>query len=112
MDGMHTMSNVEYAWSSFDKNAQFVSMNNSGYKRIHVCQKPTSLYKWILKNHANPGDKIIDTHGGSMSIAIACYDLGFDLDLWEINKYHYDRGLRRYNNHIKQYKLNFEDVHV
>ena len=73
--------------------------------RIHPTQKPVALYKWILKNYAKPGDKIIDTHGGSMSIAIACHDMGFDLDLWEIDP-DYDRdGVKRFENHKRQSTL-------
>jgi site-specific DNA-methyltransferase (adenine-specific) len=73
--------------------------------RIHPTQKPVALYKWLLKNYAKPGDKILDTHGGSMSIAIACFDMGFDLDLWEIDKDYYEAGVRRFNDHKKQLKL-------
>lgn len=72
---------------------------------IHQCQKPIALYKWLLHNYANPGDKILDTHGGSMSIAIACHDYGFDLDLCELDPDYYAAGVKRYNNHIKQLSL-------
>jgi site-specific DNA-methyltransferase (adenine-specific) len=107
MDGMHSMSNVELALTSYDKNAKKVSINKDAglEERIHVCQKPTKLYRWLLKNYAKPGDKILDTHGGSMSIAIACFDMGFDLDLWEIDKDYYEAGVRRFNDHKKQLKL-------
>jgi len=50
--------------------------------RIHVNQKPVALYKWLLTRYAKPGWKILDTHGGSGSIAIAAHDLGFDLTGW------------------------------
>lgn len=73
--------------------------------RIHPTQKPVVLYKWLLKNYAKPGDKIIDTHGGSMSIAIACYDMGFDLDLWEIDPDYYAAGVKRFEYHKQQTKL-------
>jgi site-specific DNA-methyltransferase (adenine-specific) len=58
MDGMHTMSNVELALTSFDKNAKFVPINKDKgtEERIHVCQKPIKLYKWILQNYAKEGD--------------------------------------------------------
>ena len=80
MDGMHSMSNVELALTSFDKNAKKISFNkDKGTEdRIHVCQKPVALYKWLLHNYAKPGDRILDTHGGSRSLAIACHDYGFD----------------------------------
>ena len=73
--------------------------------RIHPTQKPVSLYKWLLHNYAKEGDRILDTHGGSMSIAIACYDLGFDLDLWEIDKDYYSAGVERFQKHISQGQL-------
>lgn len=75
--------------------------------RIHPTQKPVQLYKWLLSNYAKPGDKILDTHGGSMSIAIACHDLCFDLVCCEKDKDYYDAAVKRYNDHIKQLKIEF-----
>lgn len=74
-------------------------------KRIHPTQKPVQLCKWLLKNYAKEGDKILDTHGGSMSIALACHDLGFDLDLCELDKDYFDSGVKRFEQHKKQLKL-------
>jgi site-specific DNA-methyltransferase (adenine-specific) len=73
--------------------------------RIHPTQKPISLYKWLIKNYAKPGNKILDTHGGSMSIAIACHEMGFDLTLCEIDKDYYDAGVKRYKKAIAQEDL-------
>jgi site-specific DNA-methyltransferase (adenine-specific) len=73
--------------------------------KIHPTQKPVELYKWILDKYAKQGDKILDTHGGSMSIALACWDYGFDLDLCELDKEYFDKGVERFENHIKQQKL-------
>ncbi|NTU49541.1 MAG: site-specific DNA-methyltransferase [Desulfobulbaceae bacterium] len=73
--------------------------------RIHPTQKPVALYKWLLKNYAKPGDKILDTHGGSMSIAIACYDMGFDLDLCELDKDYFNAGKARVDRHMAQERL-------
>ena len=105
MDGMQTMSNVEYAWSSFDKNAQLFKANNTGYSRIHPTQKPVKLYKWLLTNYAKEGDTILDTHGGSMSIAIACWDLGFDLDICELDTDYFNDAVKRFEQHISQTQL-------
>jgi site-specific DNA-methyltransferase (adenine-specific) len=66
-----SMSRIEQAWTSFDKLPQLVQYNNNDSNRIHLTQKPVNLYEWILKNFANENDKIIDTHLGSGSIAIA-----------------------------------------
>lgn len=71
--------------------------------RIHPTQKPVALYKWLLHNYAKPGDRILDTHGGSMSIAIACYDLGYSLDLCELDKDYFEAGKKRLDDHIAKY---------
>ena len=83
-------------------NRGLISQNGGS---IHPTQKPTKLYKWLLKKYAKQGDKILDTHLGSMSIAIACYDLGFDLVGCELDTEYYQKGLERVNNHIKQGNL-------
>lgn len=105
MDGMQTMSNVELALTSFDKNAKKISLNkdDSGHDKIHVTQKPVKLYKYLLKHFASSGDRILDTHGGSMSIAIACYDLGYSLDLCELDADYYRAGKQRLDDHIAKY---------
>lgn len=95
MDGMHTMANVEYAWTNFDKNAKFISMNNTGYKRIHICQKPIALYKWLLYNYAKKGNIILDTHVGSASSLIACEQMGFDYIAYEKDKDYYRDAKKR-----------------
>ena len=107
MDGMHSMSNVELALTSFDKNAKKISFNkDKGTEdRIHVCQKPVQLYRWFLQNLATENDKILDTHGGSMSIAIACDKENFDLDICEIDKEYFETGQKRYNEFKQQLKM-------
>ena len=74
-------------------------------KRIHPTQKPVKLYEWLLMNYAKEGDKILDTHLGSGSIAIACHNLGYDLDGFEIDKDYYNDSLKRFNNHTSQIRL-------
>ena len=82
-------------------------------KRIHPTQKPIALYKWLLKHYAKPGDKILDTHGGSMSSAIACHEMGFDLTLCEIDKDYYEAGFKRVAEAMKQQVLfNYEPEEV
>ena len=102
MDGMHTMSNVELALTSFDENARSVDINKDSNERIHITQKPVALYKWLLSRYAKPGDKILDTHGGSGSICIACHDLGFDLTWMEKDADYYAAAVARYKNHAAQ----------
>ena len=74
-------------------------------RRIHPCQKPVQLYKWLLQNYAKEGDKILDTHLGSGSIAIACWDLGYDLTGYEIDKEYYDNACLRLERHKAQGQL-------
>lgn len=73
--------------------------------RIHPTQKPVALYKWLLDKYAKPGDKILDTHLGSGSIAIACHDYGFELTACELDKEYYDKAIKRITNHIGQLKM-------
>ena len=73
--------------------------------RIHPTEKPIILYKWLLDNYAKKGDKIFDSHLGSASIAIACWDYGFCLDGCELNEKYFNTAVERFENHIKQQKL-------
>ena len=73
--------------------------------RIHPTQKPVALYKWLLDKYAKQGDKILDTHLGSGSIAIACHDYGFDLTACELDKEYFDKAMQRINNHTNQLNL-------
>jgi site-specific DNA-methyltransferase (adenine-specific) len=74
-------------------------------KRIHPTQKPIKLYEWLLMNYAKEGDKILDTHLGSGSIAIACHNLGYDLTGYEIDKEYYKASIKRIEQHKSQLKL-------
>ena len=73
--------------------------------RIHPTQKPVALYKWLLRNYATEGDTILDTHGGSMSLAIACYDYGFDLTCYELDADYYAAAVKRLDDHRSQMRL-------
>ena len=73
--------------------------------RIHPTEKPVLLYKWILDKYAKQGDKILDTHLGSGSIAIACHDYKFDLTARELDKQYFDAAVKRITNHVGQTKL-------
>jgi site-specific DNA-methyltransferase (adenine-specific) len=100
----------EMAWTSFDTAVRFFRYHRGQQtdKRIHPTQKPVKLYEWLLINYAKEGDKILDTHGGSMSIALAVHNvnsqnnMNLSLDLCELDKDYFDSGIKRYNNHIKQ----------
>ena len=73
--------------------------------RWHPCQKPISLYEWLLMNYAKEGDKILDTHLGSGSIAIACHNLGYDLTACELDKEYYEAATKRLKQHQAQITL-------
>ena len=107
-------ADCEMAWNSFDKPAKIVRYLWSGMlqpdmkdkqKRIHPTEKPYQLYKWLLDKYAKEGDKILDTHLGSGSIAIACHDYKFDLTACELDKEYFDKAMTRINNHMAQQKL-------
>ena len=104
MKGDNNFSMWEMAWTSFDKPAKIYRQNSSG-DRIHPTQKPVKLYEWLLMKYAKEGDKILDTHLGSGSIALACHNLGFDLTACELDKEYYDSAMKRLNDHKLQQKL-------
>lgn len=111
--GQHdlTMSDGEMAWTSFDKVTRQFELNRMALtleKTIHPTQKPVALYKWLLTHYAKPGDKILDTHGGSGSICIACHDLGFDLDWYEIDAEYFQAAKERLERHQRQEMLPLE----
>jgi len=102
---MPTFSRCEYAWISMYKPSKIFAYDNSSKTKIHPTQKPVALYKWLLHNYAKPGDKILDTHLGSGSIAIACHDLGFDLVACELDKDYYNAAVKRLKQHQSQLTL-------
>jgi site-specific DNA-methyltransferase (adenine-specific) len=106
-------SDGELAWTSFKKPALCfdyryygnLSGKTSAETKTHPTQKPIELYKFCLDKLAKPNDKILDTHLGSGSIAIACHDYGFDLTACELDKEYFDKAMQRINNHVAQQKL-------
>ena len=108
-DSIH--ADCELAWTSFKTGVRKIKwlwhgMRQQNMKnketRIHPTQKPIALYRWILQNYAKQGDKILDTHGGSMSIAIACDMEGFDLGICEIDIDYFNTGVKRFENYKRQ----------
>jgi site-specific DNA-methyltransferase (adenine-specific) len=97
-----SMSRIEQAWTSFDKLPQLVQYNNNDSNRIHLTQKPINLYEWLLTNYAKEADKILDTHFGSGSHGIACGNLGFDLDAYELDEDYFNAAHKRIEQHFSQ----------
>ena len=101
-----SLAMCEYAWSSLQKPAKMWSLSVLKEKgKIHPTQKPVELYEWLLLNNAKEGDKILDTHLGSGSIAIACHNLGFDLTACELDKEYFDTAIKRIKQHKSQLRI-------
>lgn len=102
-----SFADCEMAWTSFNNAPKM--FRYSAYldkaSKFHPTQKPIYLYKWILDKYAKPGDKILDTHLGSGSIAIACHDYGFDLTACELDTDYYNAAMKRLENHQLQLKI-------
>jgi len=116
-----TFSSGELSWTSFDfpmKQVRYKWQGNYcgfenkittktsfNYKKIHPTQKPRQLYNWLLDNYAKPGDKILDTHLGSGSIAIACHERGFELTACELDRDYYESAIKRIKEQTQQQRL-------
>jgi site-specific DNA-methyltransferase (adenine-specific) len=129
LNGLSDQFGCELAWLSFSKRTDVIYFLWSGMmqgvycgkdirkaliqqgnkqlneKRFHPTQKPVSIYKYILNEFAEPGDKILDTHFGSGSIAIACDKLGFDLTACELDTDYYNAAIKRLDQHQAQTTL-------
>ena len=106
-----SFSDGELIWTSFDFNLKIHRHKFDGFLgadkdcRIHKCQKPILLYKWLLQNYAKPDQKIFDSHVGSGSIRIACHDMGFDFTGCERDKDYWQAQEERFKNHVAQNEL-------
>ena len=107
-------ADCEMAWASFGTAVRKFEFRWNGMLqgdmknkevRFHPTQKPVALYKWILDKYAKQGDKILDTHLGSGSIAIACHDYKFELTACELDKEYFDKAVQRITNHVTQQTL-------
>lgn len=100
-ESLNNFSMAEMAWTSFDmpsKIFHFSVRKNRG--KIHPTQKPVELYEWLLKMYAGPGDRILDTHLGSGTIAIACYNAGISLTACEISRTYYENAIAKISEYI------------
>jgi site-specific DNA-methyltransferase (adenine-specific) len=109
-------SGAEIAYTSIHRPVRVISIPWDGYRmgketgtrKIHPHQKPVALYKRLLQNYAQPGWKILDTHLGSGSIALACEELGFDLTACEIDRDYYIAAMERVREYRRQQRFDFE----
>ncbi len=104
-----SFSEAELAWCSIKNNIRIFkrlsTLPDYDGKKRHPTQKPIKLYEWTLMRYAKEGDKILDTHLGSGSIAIACHNLGYDLTGYELDKEYYDNAIKRIKNHQAQTRI-------
>lgn len=99
---------ASHSFTSSTKICSFFSGSNRNGKnttRIHPTQKPIKLYEWLLMRYAKEGNKILDTHLGSGSVAIACHNLGFELTACELDKEYFEASIKRINQQIAQQRL-------
>ena len=108
---LHHFPEFELAWMSFNKPSRMFRYHrvdayiNDMDKKIHPTQKPVKLYEWLLMNYAKEGDRILDTHLGSGSIAIACHNLGFDLVGCELDTDYFEAAQKRLQQHQSQLRI-------
>jgi site-specific DNA-methyltransferase (adenine-specific) len=100
-----SMSQIEMAWTSFDKNARLKKINSNQLDRFHPTQKPVDLYKWLFAEFAKEGDKIIDTHLGSGSSRIAANVMKMDFVGFEVNEEYFNKQNKRYEEFTSQARL-------
>ena len=117
LNGETDFADCELAWTSFKTAVRKFSFQWQGMiqgyggnkknneNRIHPNQKPIALYRWILSQYAKTGDKIIDTHSGSGSLAIACHLKGFEFLAIEKDYDYYKASVERYETEISQGRL-------
>ncbi len=110
-----TFADCELAYTSFKTAVKKYTFTWNGMlqgdmknkeKRIHPTQKPVKLYEWLLTNYAKEGDRILDTHGGSMSSAIACHNLNHDMTIIELDEDYFKAGKERLEAHQQQLRFN------
>jgi site-specific DNA-methyltransferase (adenine-specific) len=100
-----SFAQFELAWTSFGTTCKKYDKPTLQPDRIHPTQKPVALYKWILKNYAKEGDKILDTHLGSQSSRIAAFIMGFDFYGCEIDREYFEDGNKRFKEQTAQQSL-------
>lgn len=105
-ESLNNFSMAELAWTSFDKPSKIFHFSvRKNRNKLHPTQKPVELYEWLLRMFAKKNDKILDTHLGSGTLAVACFNLEFDLIACEISKEYYQKALSKLEEH-KSNRLN------
>jgi len=117
--GQHgfVLADGEFAWTDFDKPLRICpcgqSIRSADKKNVegrwHGTQKPLYLYRWILERYAKPGNKILDTHLGSGTHAMACLDLGYELIACEISEKYFNEAVKRIKNYLSSHEKIFDN---
>ena len=105
-----SLAMAELAWTSFDKLAKIYKLQVPKNGKIHPTQKPVKLYEWLLKNYAKDGDKILDTHLGSASSAIAAHRMGFEFFGTELDGDYFMASVERFEQETAQFDMFAEGV--
>jgi site-specific DNA-methyltransferase (adenine-specific) len=95
----------ELAWTSFDRVLKQYRKRSETHNRIHPTQKPVELYRWLLANYAAEGMKILDTHLGSGSIAIATHYSKMHLTACELDSDYFESACKRIQENTRQLTL-------
>ena len=103
-----SLADGELAYTSFNRALRVFTLSRGAMhaeipNKFHPTTKPIQLYRWLLENYVKKGWKILDTHGGSMTIGQACMDMDFDLDLCEIDLEYFNNGIARLENNVQEY---------
>jgi site-specific DNA-methyltransferase (adenine-specific) len=102
---MAELASLSSGLSTISKIINLAPQGSEQDPRVHPTQKPVKLYKWLLKNYAKPGDKILDTHLGSGSIAIACHYAGYELTACELDKDYFEKSIKRIQEQTAQIQI-------
>ena len=110
-NGNTDFADCELAWTNFGTAVRRFKYRWNGMiqqdmknkeHRIHPTQKPVALYDWILRNYAKPGQRILDTHLGSGSSAIAAHYFGCDFVGCEIDTDYFNAAKERFDRETRQ----------
>lgn len=112
-ESLNNFAMAEMAWSSLDKPSKIFHYSvRKNRNKIHPTQKPIELYNWLLKMYAKQGDKILDTHLGSGTIAIACYNAGLSLTACEISETYYLKALEKIKEFVPESAIYSDDLNA
>jgi site-specific DNA-methyltransferase (adenine-specific) len=110
---LNNFSMAEMAWSSFDKPSKIFRFSvRKNRNKIHPTQKPVELYEWLLKMYAKQGDKILDTHLGSGTVAIACHNANLSLTACEISNTYYLSALDKIKEVVPENAIHTSNSHT